>query len=70
MHLLQIKQIGGRAGRAGGVYPVGEVTAMSGEDLAIIRKAMAMPSPQIKVCAEPPPAACASWYAHVRELHM
>jgi len=36
----EIKQIAGRAGRFGSIYPQGEVTAMHQRDLKIIRKAL------------------------------
>jgi hypothetical protein len=52
---LQIKQIGGRAGRAGGLYPIGEVTTLLNKDLAALKEAMPAVSPEITVRTAPPP---------------
>ncbi|KAA0154787.1 hypothetical protein FNF29_02316 [Cafeteria roenbergensis] len=40
----QMKQIAGRAGRAGGIYPEGEVSTFDDEDLPLLAQGMVQPS--------------------------
>ncbi len=39
-----MKQIAGRAGRAGGIYPEGEVSTFDDEDLPLLAQGMVQPS--------------------------
>ncbi|GLT60346.1 hypothetical protein SLA2020_331160 [Shorea laevis] len=41
----EIKQIGGRAGRYGSKFPVGEVTCLDANDLPLLHSSLASPSP-------------------------
>ncbi|GKV19638.1 hypothetical protein SLEP1_g29869 [Rubroshorea leprosula] len=41
----EIKQIGGRAGRYGSKFPVGEVTCLDANDLPLLHSSLAAPSP-------------------------
>ena len=44
----QMKQIAGRAGRAGGIYPEGEVAAFNDDDVALLLDGLAQPSDTVE----------------------
>jgi ATP-dependent RNA helicase SUPV3L1/SUV3 len=47
--LTQLKQIAGRAGRFGTEYAVGQATTLVQSDMAILKRALAIPMIEIKV---------------------
>jgi len=49
LSLTQLKQIAGRAGRFGTEYAVGQATTLVQSDMAILKRALAIPMIEIKV---------------------
>lgn len=52
LSLTQLKQIAGRAGRFGTEYAVGQATTLVQEDMATLKRALAIPMIEIKVNQE------------------